>query len=297
VSTSTPAMKIAALAPWYGSKRTLAPTIVEELGKHRAYWEPFCGSMAVLLAKPAARMETVNDLHGDLINLARCLADASTGPQLYRRLRRLLVSDETLREHDAVVRVGDYEGDGVDVDRALAFFTTSWMGRNGEVGLAKGERGRQLAVRWTPNGGDSATRFASAIESIPAWRRRMRGVMVLRRDAFTILENIRDEDGTVVYADPPYLLKSDEYLYDFADGFMGEPNDHERLAAALCRFRRARVVVSYYDHPALEKLYPGFTCRRVYLNKNMASVTTGNGKKTAPEVLLINGPSYAGGAA
>src|ERR1044072_5384193 len=38
-------MKISALAPWYGSKRTLAPEIVRQLGEHRAYWEPFCGSM------------------------------------------------------------------------------------------------------------------------------------------------------------------------------------------------------------------------------------------------------------
>jgi hypothetical protein len=30
--------------------------------------------MAVLMAKPAATMETVNDLHGDLVNLARVIA-------------------------------------------------------------------------------------------------------------------------------------------------------------------------------------------------------------------------------
>ncbi len=43
--------KITAIAPWFGGKRTLAPRIIEALGKHTAYWEPFCGSMAVLLAK------------------------------------------------------------------------------------------------------------------------------------------------------------------------------------------------------------------------------------------------------
>lgn len=35
-------MKIKAIAPWFGSKRTLAPRIVEELGKHFAYWEANC---------------------------------------------------------------------------------------------------------------------------------------------------------------------------------------------------------------------------------------------------------------
>ena len=37
-------MKIGALSPWYGSKRTLATRIIKELGAHRVYWEPFCGS-------------------------------------------------------------------------------------------------------------------------------------------------------------------------------------------------------------------------------------------------------------
>lgn len=290
-------MKITALAPWFGSKRTLAPVIVEELGKHRAYWEPFCGSMAVLLMKPAARMETVNDLHGDLINLARCIACAKNGPALYRKLRRMLVSDEALAGQDALIRAGDYQGEGVDVSRALAFFVTSWMGRNGEVGLAKNERGRQLAVRWSPNGGDPATRYASAVSSIPAFRRRLRGVTVLRRDGFDVLAKIKDEAGTSIYLDPPYLQKSDQYLYDFSDGFMGQHNDHERLAAAVRRFKLARVVVSYYEHPALDALYPSFVRRQVYLNKNMSSVTTGNAVKEAREVLILNGASYAREAA
>lgn len=84
------APSISAIAPWFGGKRTLAPRIVAELGEHRCYWEPFCGSMAVMLAKPKCPMETVNDLHGDLINLARCIQHRAAGPTLYRRLRRTL---------------------------------------------------------------------------------------------------------------------------------------------------------------------------------------------------------------
>lgn len=63
--------KIKAIAPWFGGKRNLAPDIVKALGKHTAYWEPFCGSMAVLLAKPESASETVCDLHEDVTNLAR----------------------------------------------------------------------------------------------------------------------------------------------------------------------------------------------------------------------------------
>ena len=45
--------KITTIAPWFGGKRTLAATIAGEIGKHSAYWEPFCGSMAVLINGPS----------------------------------------------------------------------------------------------------------------------------------------------------------------------------------------------------------------------------------------------------
>ncbi|KKK49764.1 hypothetical protein LCGC14_3131740, partial [marine sediment metagenome] len=54
-------MKIKSILPYYGSKRSLASTIVEVLGGHKTYWEPFCGSLAVLFGKPPCEMETVND--------------------------------------------------------------------------------------------------------------------------------------------------------------------------------------------------------------------------------------------
>ncbi len=78
-------MKIKAIAPWFGGKRTMAPTIVEELGPHNSYWDIFCGSCAVLFAKEPSGHEHVNDLHGDLINLARVLQREELAVKLYER--------------------------------------------------------------------------------------------------------------------------------------------------------------------------------------------------------------------
>ena len=88
-----PKPRLNAIAPWFGSKRSLAPKIVELLGDHTAYWEPFCGSLSVLLAKPPSQQETVSDLHGDLINLARVLA-SEDAVDLYERASRILPCHE-----------------------------------------------------------------------------------------------------------------------------------------------------------------------------------------------------------
>jgi DNA adenine methylase len=71
-------------------------------------------------------------------------------------------------------------------------------------------------------------------------------------------------------------------------GLFDLPSDHERLAAALCRFKLTRVVVSYYEHPALNDLYPGWAKLDIGCAKNMANVGGRDGRTESPEVLLIN---------
>lgn len=283
-ATETSEMKVTAIAPWYGSKRTLAPKIIERLGPHSAYWEPFCGSLSVLLAKPPAAMETVNDLHRDIFNLIECVKHASLGPSLYRRLRRAINSQEAFKESRA--RCDRSVAIVVpDPDRAYDYFLTSWQGMNGVAGTKRYNLG--FARRMTKNGGHAARRFASVVESIPAWRRRLRAVTVLNSDGIDLCGKIEDANGVVIYADPPYLAKGDKYLHDF------DWLAHRRLATALRRFTKTRVVVSYYEHPDLEALYPGW--RRVDCAMTKSLVSQGRrgtaNDTTAPEVLLINGAS------
>ena len=275
-------MKIKAIAPWFGGKRTLAPEIIAEFGPHRAYWEPFCGSMAVLMDKEPATMETVCDLHGDLINLANVIKCPINGPKFYRRLRRTWMHEGIY--DDARAELSKNTPD--PVDRAEAYFISSWLGRNGTAGLPDNRVGRAFCVRYTKNGGHGATRFLGVVDSIPAFRRRLRQVTILNRDAFDVIERIEDADGVVVYVDPPYLRKSRNYAHDLSG------DDHERLAVELRRFKKTRVVVSYYDDPQLESLYPGWTKRIFNVNKATANqAKRGTSDARAIEVLLINGPS------
>lgn len=276
---------INAILPYFGGKRALAPRIVEHLGEHHSYWEPFCGSMAVLLAKAPSRVEVVNDLHGDLVNLARVIQHPALGPALYRQLRRTLFCEDAYRRavDDLETRlVSALDGEVVSLDRAFAYFVASWQGTNGIAGLDR--TGRTWARRFTASGGDPAARFAGAVRSIPAWRRRLERVQVHRSDAFELLAKIADGDGVAIYCDPPYLAKSAAYRHDFA------AEDHGRLALALRRFERARVAVSYYDDPALGALYPGWAVVPLEANRALTHAS-GRPRGRAPEVLLINRPA------
>lgn len=379
----TAEMKVKALAPWFGGKRTMAPTIVQELGKHTQYFEPFCGSMAVLFAKDPVQKETVNDLHQDLINLARVLADPKLAKDLYDRLSRGLFSEDLLetarsrlQEARAVrpskeaksgqcwycgeparevwgggetpalfcrkcaafgrasIRLRALgcaaEADELDeaygietrpsfsnwtfpsddgeecapsVTRAFWYFLASWMGRNGTAGTARVDY--QIAVRWTKNGGSPTVRWRNAVESIPEWHRRLQGVVILRRDAFRIIDRFEDVKETAIYVDPPYAGetrgkikdgRSGVYLHEFNhEPSLLESDQHAKLAEILRRYRKARVVVSYYDCPRIRELYDGWTFVEHTRQKHLhAQNGRGARPKEAPEVLIINGPSYAG---
>lgn len=301
-------MKVKAIAPWFGSKRTLAPVIIQQLGPHRYYFEPFCGSLAVLLAKDQAQHEVVCDLHRDLTNLAVVCQDPDGAVDLFARVSTTLCCEEVFRTAMVAVKQG-YDGELGNVDRAVTYFVASWLQMSGVAGTARqgspNKIGFNMATRWTPNGGPSAKRFRSAVESIPAWHDRLRNVQILNRDGFEILQKISDEPGVAIYCDPPYppeTLSGDaRYEHDFvsvsdAQALFQTTDDdpprcdHAILATELWRFGHARVVVSCYDCDRYRELYDGWAFIDCARSKNLHSHGgRGPRKSVAPEILIVNG--------
>ncbi len=192
------------------------------------------------------------------------------------------------------------------IDRAYWYFLASWLGRNGTAGTQRLDY--QIAVRWTNSGGSPAVRFQNAVHSLPAWHRRLLNVVILQRDAFEIIPRFEDAPGTAIYVDPPYPAETrsahdnkeggkGRYAHEFSHDGSGlfEGDDHTRLAGILHKFRRARIVVSSYDCPRYRDLYAGWTFVDHTRQKHLhAQNGRGARPKEAPEVLIINGPSYAG---
>jgi DNA adenine methylase len=263
--------------------------------------------MAITLKKEPASHETAIDMHWHLTNLARVIQVETSAVALYEKLQRTLCSEEIFEHSKEVIAAHPMLEDNElgSVFYAYHYFVVSWVGRNGVAGTKR--INYQMAVRWTPGGGHGGVRFRSAVESLPWWHQRLRQVTILRRDIFDVLPRIDDVDGVVIYVDPPYLPETRagcEYLHDFCETEtlplfptregQSQQQTHEGLAEQLRRFKRVRVVVSYYYHPRLESLYPGWTVRRMYRQKNLhVQNRRGTSRCEAPEVLLINGPSYA----
>ncbi len=81
--------KVAPFA-WVGGKSKLAARIIEEFPVHERYCEVFGGALNVFYRKPRSKLEVVNDINADLVNLHLQIQKRPQSLQLY--LNRMLIA-------------------------------------------------------------------------------------------------------------------------------------------------------------------------------------------------------------
>lgn len=260
---------------YYGGKTRLAERIAVMLPEHRQYVEPFAGSLAVLLAKPRARLETVNDLDGDLMLFWRVLRDR---PDELAHVCAL--TPHSRAERDAAL---DRPEDLSDLERARRVW----------VCLSQGRSGTLRATGWRYTVDDSAKTsmsrsLAAYVDRIPAVATRLRGVSLECRPALELIEAYGRHRNTLLYVDPPYLAETrsaggaHNYRHE-----MPRLDQHQELAAALVACR-ATVVLSGYPSPLYDRLYAGW--HRYELD---SATSQGGTHQVRTEVLWSNRPLNA----
>jgi len=253
---------------YFGGKATIAAQIAALLPRHEHYVEPYGGSLAVLLAKPPSRMETVNDIDQDLMTFWRVLRDRPADLE-----RACALTPHARAEHHAA-----YAPAPDDVERARRVWVRLTQGRSGAL-RPTGWRHYQ-----DPAGpGPSMPGYLRAyVGRMHAAAERIAAVSLECRPALEVIEAYGRHRGVLIYADPPYLGSTragSRYRHE-----MTADADHAALAAAL-RSCRAAVVLSGYDSPLYADLYAGW-------HRHEIRAHTGNGadSKTRTEVLWSNRP-------
>lgn len=261
---------VTTLLPYYGGNRTNASRPAELLAGCRWIGIPFAGGMPELLHITAPTI-VASDLHCHVINLARALQ--KFGDEFIESLQHepfhpvvLQAAQDRLnagRNHVAeVVRRGS-----VDINAAQDYFVSQWMGRSGNAGKAR-ELAGHLPVRRNANGGDSNTRYRSAIRSIEAFQSVMTHCNFVCEDCFEFLAKCNDTSDVGLYLDPPWPDAGAEYLHRVDDSTF-----HHQLRDRLLQFEHARIVVRYGDHPLIRDLYASdqWVCHEVTGRKQSRS--------------------------
>lgn len=254
---------------YYGGKTILADRIAAALPPHDHYVEPFAGSLAVLLAKAPSKMETVNDLDGDLMTFWRVLRDR---PDDLARVASL--TPHSRAEHKSA---RDLDGAPDDLERARRVWTVLAQGRTGTL--------RNTGWRYYADPAGSSIGMpgylAGYVDRMPPAAARLRGVSLECRDALDVIRDYGRSPDVCIYADPPYLGSTRATGYRTE---MASDAAHEALARVLNE-TRASVILSGYDSPLYRDLYDGWYVERIATHTGQ-----GTGDRSRVEVLWSNRP-------
>lgn len=227
-----------------GAKWSVAQWIISVMPPHKSYLEPFFGSGAVFFCKPPSRIETINDLDGEIVNLFTVIRDRAE--ELERAVALTPYSREVYDEAWEALRHQDPAG---PVEQARRTLIRYWQG-HGSRTIYKGGWKNDLAGR----------EYAYAVRywnSLPAWIagtvERLKEAQIEHTPAVECIRRFRSPE-VLIYADPPYLLstrKQRQYRVEMEDA------QHEELMKVLLD-HPGPVMLSGYDSDMYNDMLRGW---------------------------------------
>lgn len=240
----------------------MAKWIVSHFPEHRIYLEPFCGSCAVLLAKPKSFIEIVNDLDKRLISMFETLREHPkelaallwATPYTPENWRNANTSKEALEDARLLIASGQqfYCGNGN---------TSTWA----------------IDKSPAPHKPKSSV-WADYCQRILPFAARIKDVQILCEDAIKSIERVKDNPEALIYVDPPYLGHEDEYRFGV---------DYNALVAVLndCK---AKVIISEYETTI--NYFPGWHVTRKETSGRARTGAHNTTAKIKTECLIANYP-------
>ena len=218
---------------YYGGKVKLAPKILKLFPPHTEYVEPFAGGLSLLFAKDPARVETVNDIDGGVVNFYRVLRNAETFDRLRTRLELTPYSREEFEDGRST-----WERETDAVEKAVKWFVMVNM----SFSSAPDAHSFKIATLGTRTGiSEEVSKYLSKLKRLPEIHARLQTVQIEHRDFRAVL-NYHNAPSTLAYCDPPYVWstrKAHRYLFDMRD------LDHHELLKILLDYK-GMVVLSGY---------------------------------------------------
>lgn len=246
------------IIPWLGGKRRLADRIFPFFPAHDCYVEPFAGGAALFFLRPTpAKVEVLNDVNGELVNLYRVVQHHLE--EFVRQFKWALTSRDVFKWLQ-ITRPETL----TDIQRAARFFYLQQNAFGGKVD------GQTFGTATTAPPGLNLLRLE---ENLSAAHLRLAGAYIEHLPWQKCLE-MYDRPHTLFYMDPPYW-ETEGYGVGF--GF----EQYEDMAARM-RKLQGRAIVSLNDHPDIRRAFDGF-----HIEATELRYTVGGGRGVERGEILI----------
>lgn len=247
------------IIPWIGGKRRLASQILPVFTDHTCYVEPFCGAAALFFLKEPVKVEVLNDINGDLVNLYRVVQHHLD--EFVRQFRWALASRQLFDWAKA-----SQPGGLTDIQRAARFFYLQKLAFGGKI---------ESQTFGTATTAPARFNLLRIEEELSTAHLRLSGVHVEHRRWDTCFEAY-DRAHTLIYMDPPYW-GTEGYGVDFG------LEQYDRMAE-LMRRMKGRAVVSVNDIPEMRAAFKGLPMTRLAIKYSVGGA--GRGGAESGELLV-----------
>lgn len=249
------------IIPWMGGKRRLAKHILPIFPQHTCYAEPFAGGAALYFMKEPSKVEVINDLNGELVNLYRCVKHHLD--ELVRQFRWSLVSRAEFlinKKTDPTVLT--------DIQRAARFYYQQRNCFGGKIdsqvfGIATTSAPKFNLLRVEEDLSQAHLRLSRTYIEELSWQDCIKRY---------------DREHTLFYCDPPYWQTAG-YGVDF--GW----EQYEQLRATAESIK-GKMIISINAHDDIKKLFNGFNMQEVGLNYSVGGKS--RSKQKAKELIITN---------
>ncbi len=238
-----------------GGKRRLAKQIIDLIpDDHTCYVEPFSGGAAVLFMKQPSKVEVLNDIDGELVNLYRVVKHHLE--EFIKEFKHSLVSRrmfdwEKLKTPETLT----------DIQRAARFFYLQkqcFGGKriNQSFGISATNKPGLNLLRIEEDLSDAHLRLSQVFIENLAWDK--------------CIERY-DRRKTVFFCDPPYL-DTTGYGVEFSI-------EQYNLLATMARNIKGRMIITLNDHPTIREIFHDFDMIETSLRYTVGGVKKNQDKR------------------
>lgn len=248
------------IIPWIGGKRRLAKHILPLFPDHTCYVEPFCGAAALYFLKEPVKVEVINDINGELVNLYRVVKNHL---EEFIRQFKWALSSRQIFEWMQITPAETL----TDIQRAARFYYLQKHAFGSRVksqsfGTATTSPGRLNLLRLEEDMSQAHLRLSRTTIEHLSWQ-----------DCIARY----DREHTLFYCDPPYW-GTEGYGVDFG------LEQYDRMAA-LAKSIKGKMIVSVNDIPEMRAAFDGLTMESVGISYTVGGV---QGRDKRSELVIRN---------
>ena len=250
------------LSGWLGGKSRLSKQIIDRIPKHKCYVEPFAGGAWVFFRKVESKVEVLNDINGEAVNLYRVIRFHLE--EFIRYFKWILVSREEFNRFKKM-----RPETMTDIQRAVRFYYLQKTSFSGRIGSG--------ATFGTATTGLPRLNLLRIEEDLSAAHLRLCRCFIENEGYDKVIKRY-DRKHTFFYIDPPYYDCENDYGKDIFN-----KRDFQKLASQLEQIK-GKFLLSLNDLPETREIFKSFNLEAVKVTYSCSRTS----RPKASELFITN---------